>query len=67
MPDAESLGEELAETADAEGLRRVVAGGEEVDAVLVRAQHHPLGRLAGHEGVEARADRVAQVAASRRR
>ena len=47
--------------AHAERLGRVVAGGEEVDARLLRAGHHPLGRLAGQERVEARGDRVLQV------
>ena len=40
--------------AHAEGLRRVVAGGEEVHAGLLRARHDALGRLAGEERVEAR-------------
>src|SRR3954463_16807129 len=51
VAEAEALGQEVAETADAERLGGVVAGGEEVDAGLAGAGHHPLGRLAGEEGV----------------
>ena len=40
-------GEQVAEAADAERLRRVVAGGDEVDAGLARLEHHALDRLAG--------------------
>ena len=61
------VGEQIAEAADAERLRGVVPGGEEVDAVLARLEHHALDRLARQEGVEAGGDGVAQVRASRRR
>src|SRR3954447_2770320 len=58
---AEPGREQLAETAHAEGLGGVMAGGEEVHAGLPRAGHRALDRLAGDERVEARGDRVLQV------
>src|SRR5579859_1774921 len=62
---AEALRDELAEAAHAEGLRRVVARRDEVHARLSRFGHHPLGGLAGDEGVGARRDRFAQVLRAR--
>src|SRR3954447_11706153 len=58
---AEPVREQVAETAHAEGLGGVVAGGEEVHAGLPRAGHRPLDRLAGDERVEAGGDRVLEV------
>src|ERR1044072_2646149 len=52
VADAEALRDEVAEASDAESLGRIVAGGDEVDAVLARLRHHVLLRLAGEEGVE---------------
>src|ERR1044072_2138427 len=46
---AEALRDEVAEASDAESLGRIVAGGDEVDAVLARLRHHVLPPLAGRE------------------
>ena len=59
--DAEALGEQLAEPLHAERLRRVVAGGEEVDPRLARLEHHALRGLTGQEGVQALGDRGREV------
>src|SRR5687767_13035443 len=56
VPDAEPLLQEIAQRPHAEGLGRVVAGGQEVDAGLVRAGHDALRRLPGQERVEALRD-----------
>src|SRR4051795_10193091 len=58
---AEPVREQVAETAHAEGLGGVVAGGEEVHPGLPRAGHRPRDRLAGDERVEAGGDRVLEV------
>ena len=50
--DPEAVGQQIAQRADAEGLRRVVAGGDEVDPSLARLGHDVLARLAGQERVE---------------
>src|SRR4051812_31401741 len=62
---AEPGREQVAETAHAEGLGGVVAGGEEVHAGLARAGHRALDRLAGDERVEAGGDRVLEVVGAR--
>src|SRR5918998_2225437 len=48
---AEALLQELAQAPHPEGLGRVVAGRDEVDAGLGGLGHRRLGRLAGEEGV----------------
>jgi len=50
--DAESLGDQLAEAASAEGLGGVVARGEEVDRRLASSRPGGLVRLAGDHRVE---------------
>src|SRR4051794_24442617 len=62
---AEAGREQVAETAHAEGLGGVVAGGEEVHAGLPGAGHRALDRLAGDERVEAGGDRVLEVVGAR--
>src|SRR3954449_793660 len=64
---AEPSREQVAETAHAEGLGGVVAGGEEVHAGLPRAGHRALDRLAGDERVEPGGDRVLEVVGARAR
>src|SRR5664280_426540 len=54
--EVEALTEELPQRAHAEALGGVVAGGDEVDPVLLGAVHDPLAGLAGDVGVEARRD-----------
>src|SRR3954454_5721710 len=56
--DPEPLGQPVAQRADAERLRRVVAGGDEVDARLARVGHRVLARLAGQQRVEPERDRL---------
>src|SRR5215210_7010833 len=65
--DPERLGQVLAEAADAERLRGVVARGDEVDPRLARVGHHVLGGLAGEEGVEAQRDGLRQELGGRAR
>src|SRR5439155_686275 len=60
--DPESLGHAVAERSDAEGLRGVVACGDEMDAALPRLGHRRLGGLAGEERVEAEFDGGSEVA-----
>src|SRR3954452_19542552 len=62
MLDTEALGQQLAEPAHPGSLRRVVAGGDEVDAQLARVPHRVLGRLAGYEGVEPGPGRLGEKA-----
>src|SRR4051794_12601226 len=62
VADAEALGAPIAQRADPEGLGRVVAGRDEVDACLARLRVNTLGGLAGQEGVEPGLDRAADVA-----
>src|SRR5215217_4333305 len=58
VPHSEAVGEPLAQRPDAERLRGVVAGGDEVDAGLAGDRHDVLARFAGEEGVEPAVDRV---------
>src|SRR3954447_675323 len=51
--DPEALGQQIAERADAERLRGVVARGHEVQAELAGLGRDVLARLAGQEGVQA--------------
>src|SRR5688500_16053008 len=57
---AELVRQELAEAADAEALRGVMAGRDEVSAALARVSHYVLSRLAGEERVEAPRDRLVE-------
>src|SRR3954454_15062571 len=52
VDDPETLGEQLAETPDPEGLGRVVARGEKMHARLAGVRHDVLARLAGEERVQ---------------
>src|SRR3954469_23738958 len=65
MPDREALGDELAEPADPEPLGRVVAAGEEVDAILARLAHHGFTGLAGDQSVQPERARLVQGEAAR--
>src|SRR5262249_24006034 len=55
---SEPGGEVLAQSADADALRRVVAGGDEVEAGLLGLVHDELARLAGDIHIEALVDRL---------
>ena len=50
--DLEPLRDQRSQALDAEGLGRVVPGGDEVDPRLAGVAHHVLGGLAGDERVE---------------
>src|SRR5437667_8520923 len=64
VPEVESLRQQLAEPADAEGLGRVVAAREYGDAGLARVGHERLLRLARHERVDAQPHGLGEAGAA---
>lgn len=64
--DIESVvvGDPAAKGADAEALRRIVARGDIMDAVLGSLMHDPLGRFAGHISIEPGGHRLVELALS---
>ena len=61
MANSESFGQEIAQSAHAEGLGRVVARGDEVDALLARVRHDALRRLAREKRIVAARDGVGEL------
>src|SRR4051812_11073736 len=58
MIDTELLGQDPAKPLDAERFRRVVAGGDEMDRIVLRGAVGALSGLARDEGVAAGVQRV---------